>query len=176
MRQESKAGDETKEIEMGRVQICSAALLLGVSAGAWAGVEPYPEAVIGPDVSTKTRAQVVTELHEAIRAGKMYDFPNMYADKVALAQARQEIARTAQPAARSDDTVVVWGNARVVRARVQAEAAEANRLGLLSFAEGDPPVATAAQEQLISAAGQRAAEQMVRQISSAESAVRVAAQ
>ena len=160
---------------MGRVQICSAALLLGVSAGAWAGVEPYPEAVIGPDASTKTRAQVVTELHEAIRLGKMYDFPSMYTDKVALGQARQEITSIAQPAARSDDTVVVWGDARVVRARVQAEAAEANRLGLLSFAEGDPPVATAAQEQLIAAAGQRAAEQVVRQISSAESAVRVAA-
>jgi len=160
---------------MGRVQICSAALLLGVSAGAWAGVEPYPEALIGPDASTKTRAQVVTELHEAIRLGNMYDLPNMYADKVALAQARQEVTGTAQPAAHSDHAVVVWGDARVVRARVQAEAAEANRLGLLSFAEGDLPVATAAQEQLIAAAGQRAAEQVVRQISSPESAVPVAA-
>jgi hypothetical protein len=44
------------------------------------------------------------------------------------------------------------------------------------YASTRAPAATAAQEQLIAAAGQRAAEQMVRQISSAESAVRVAAQ
>ena len=159
---------------MGRVRICSAAVLLGVSAGAWAGGGPYPPATVDEGVSTKTRADVVTELHEAIRIGKMYDFPSMHADKVALAEERQSIAGNAQPAAPSDGTIVVWGDARVVRARIQAETAEANRLGLLSFAEGDPPVATAAQERLIAAAGQRAAEQVVRQISSTESAVRVA--
>jgi hypothetical protein len=154
---------------MGRVRICSAAMLLGASAGAWAGGGPYPPAAVGEGTSTKSRADVVSELHAAIRAGQMYDFPSMYADKVA-----QDIARTAQPAVQSDDTVVVWGDARVLRARVQAEAAEANRLGLMSVGEGSPPIATAEQEQLIAAAGQRAAEQMVNRITHAESAARVA--
>jgi hypothetical protein len=135
----------------------------------------YPPVAFDEMVSTKTRAEVVAELHEAIRSGKMYDFPITYADKVALAEERRIVAGNAQPAAHPDDTVVVWGDARVVRAKIQAEAAEANRLGLLSFGEGDPPAATAAQEQLIAAAGQRAAEQIVRQISSAEGATRVAA-
>lgn len=159
---------------MRRVHGCVSGLLLAVSTAAWAGVEPYPEAITGPSVSTKTRADVVAELHEAIRAGQMYDFPIMYADRQALAEARREIAGNAQPAALPDETVVVWGDARVVRARVQAEAAEANRLGLLSFGEGDPPAATTAQELLIAAAGQRAAEQMVQRITRADSVARVA--
>ena len=155
-------------------QSCVSGFLLLASAAAWAGIEPYPAAVMGETVSTRSRAEVVAELHEAIRSGTMYDFPFTYTDRLALAKARRDIAGNAQAAAQNDNTVVVWGDARVVRARVQAEAAEANRLGLLSFGEGNPPVASAAQEQQIAAAGQRAAEQMVQRITRADSAVRVA--
>lgn len=148
---------------MRRVHSCVSGLLLVVSATAWAGVEPYPDAVIGETVSTKTRAEVVTELHQAIRAGRMYDFPVMYADKQAIAEERRQVASNAQAAGQStnaggSNAVVVWGDARLVRAKVRAETEEANRLGLLSFGEGDPPIATAAQEEQIAAAGRRAVE------------------
>lgn len=143
-----------------RVQSCVSGLLLAVSATAWAGVEPYPEAVIGPSVSTKTRAEVVAELHEAIRAGQMYDFPKMFADTRAYAESGSVAAAGASSVTQDGDTVVVWGDARVVRARISAETQEANRLGLLAFGEGDPPIATAEQEALIAAAGRRAVSQL----------------
>jgi len=54
------------------------------------------------------------------------------------------------------DTFVMSGDPRMLRARIHAEAVQAGRLGLLSFGEGDPPVATAAQEELIAAAGEQA--------------------
>lgn len=44
------------------------------------------------------------------------------------------------------------------RAQVIAELREAQRLGLMSVGESDPPVATARQQSQIAAAGQRAAE------------------
>jgi hypothetical protein len=47
-----------------------------------------------------------------------------------------------------------------MRTRIQAEAAEANRLGLLSVGEGDPPIATAEQEKMISDAGRRAVDSL----------------
>lgn len=47
----------------------------------------------------------------------------------------------------------------VTRAQVQAELREATRLGLVSIGEGDAPIASAEQEQLIAQAGQRAAVQ-----------------
>jgi len=102
----------------------------------------------------------------------MYDFRACTRTRC-LAEERQSIAGNAQPAAPSDGTIVVWGDARVVRARIQAEAASQSPR-LAELRRGRSPVATAAQERLIAAAGQRAAEQVVRQISSAESAVRVA--
>ncbi len=146
---------------MRRSQSCVSGFLLLASAAAWAGVEPYPEAVIGENVSTKTRAEVVAELHEAIRSGKMYDFPMMYADSQVFVEARSRTASSAQAggqssAASADDTIVVWGDASVLRAKIRAETEEANRLGLLGFGEGDPPIATAEQEELIAAAGRRA--------------------
>jgi hypothetical protein len=48
------------------------------------------------------------------------------------------------------------------RAEVVAELREAQRLGLLSVGEGDPPIATAEQERLIAKAGQDAAEQFAK--------------
>jgi len=145
---------------MRQIQACVSGFLLAVTATAWAGVEPYPEAVIGEAPSTRTRAEVVAELREAILAGQMFDHPYMYRDQLAHARAGNPVAgdpRAEGPAIISaDGSVVVWGNARLMRAKIQAEAAEANRLGLLSFGEGDPPVATAEQERLIAAAGRRA--------------------
>jgi hypothetical protein len=144
---------------MRRVHGCVSGLLLAISATAWAGVEPYPEAITGPAVSTKTRAEVVAELQDAISRGRMYDLPYMYADRVAFAQssgAAGDVQSTTQVTAGPDGAVVVWGDARLARVRIQAEATEANRLGLLAFGEGDPPIATAEQEQLIAAAGRRA--------------------
>jgi hypothetical protein len=149
---------------MRRVHSCVSAVLLAVSATAWAGIEPYPEAVIGESASTRSRAEVVAELHEAIRSGRMYDHPYMYADWQAFAQSGSRSGDQTQAAGQvaigPDGAVVVWGDAREARVRIQAEAAEANRLGLLSVGEGDPPVATAEQEQLIAAAGRRAVEAM----------------
>ena len=48
------------------------------------------------------------------------------------------------------------------RAVVLAELREAQRLGLTSFGEGDPPIATAEQERLIAKAGHDAAEQFAK--------------
>lgn len=48
-------------------------------------------------------------------------------------------------------------NSSVTREQVQAELREATRLGLVSIGEGDAPIATAKQEQLIAQAGQGAA-------------------
>ncbi len=48
------------------------------------------------------------------------------------------------------------------RAEVVAELREAQRLGLTSFGEGDPPIATAEQERLIAKAGHDAAEQFAK--------------
>ena len=143
---------------MRRVHGCVSGLLLAISATAWAGVEPYPEAITGPAVSTKTRAEVVAELQDAISSGRI-DLPYMYAERVAFAQssgAAGDVQSTTQVTAGPDGAVVVWGDARLARVRIQAEATEANRLGLLAFGEGDPPIATAEQEQLIAAAGRRA--------------------
>jgi hypothetical protein len=149
---------------MRRVQSCVSGFLLLASATAWAGIEPYPEAVIGESASTRSRAEVVAELREAIRSGRMYDHPYMYADRQAFAQAGSQAGGETRAAAQvtvgPDGAVVVWGDTRAARVRIQAEAAEANRLGLLSFGEGDPPIATDEQEQLIAVAGRRAVESM----------------
>lgn len=155
------------------------ALALAMATSAWAGgVEPYPDAVVSQSVSTKTRAEVVAELHDAIRTGQMFDSQSLYDGWLAHAKEFGQPSDAAQASAQMandpDGTFIVWGNASMMRVTIQAEAAEANRLGLLSFGEGDPPVATAEQEQLIAAAGQRAAEQVVQRITRADGAVRVA--
>lgn len=141
---------------MKRVHLSGVALVLAVTTSAWAGVEPYPAAVQVEEVSTKTRAEVIAELHEAQRLGLMTsvdgDFPS---------------ARFSQE---SGDTVIVWGDARALRVKIHAETIEANRLGLISVGEGNPPVATAEQEELIAAAGRRAVETIL----GAQSAVQTA--
>jgi hypothetical protein len=136
------------------------ALALAMATSAWAGgVEPYPDAVVGQSVSTKTRAEVVAQLHDAIRSGQMYDlYDGWLANAKETGQASDETQVAAQMANDPDGTFIVWGNAALMRTRIQAEAAEANRLGLISVGEGDPPVATAEQEQLIAAAGRAATE------------------
>lgn len=53
---------------------------------------------------------------------------------------------------------VPTADSTVSRAAVVAELREAQRLSLVSVGEGDIPVATAEQEQMIFAAGRRAAE------------------
>jgi hypothetical protein len=128
---------------MRHVHSSSAALLLAVTASAWAGgIEPYPSAVQVKDVSNTTRSQVAAELHEAQRLGLMMGGDGSY------------------PAVMASNTVIDAGEGRVLRARIHAEAAEANRLGLLSVGAADAPRATAEQEALISAAGEQAAGQV----------------
>lgn len=148
---------------MKQVHLSSVALLLAVTTSAWAAVEPYPEAVQGQDMSTKRRAQVIAELHEAIRLGQMYDFPMMYAQTQLLANAGE----------RAGAVAVSRGDQRQLRAQVSAGATEANRLGLLTSGEGDTPVATAEQEALIAAAGEQAAshvQEAARQVTVAQPA------
>ena len=142
---------------MRRVHSCATGLLLALCTGAWAGGGSYPPPSVDEGAAPRSRAEVSKELHEAIRMGQMYDFTFTYADRQVLAAARVQDATVAQsPAAQPDDVVVVWGDAQVMRTKIQAEAAEANRLGLLAFGEGDPPIATSEQEELIAAAGRRA--------------------
>ena len=158
---------------MTRLHLCGSALLLAVSAGAYAGpyagIEPYPAAVEVALASTVTRARVSAELQEALRLGLIRsgegDFPVVTpAQMTMIANAGARAAGNAAAiapgdGAQADDTVIVWGDPRLLRAKVRAETIEAARLGLLSFGEGDPPVATAAQEQQIAAAGRRAVEE-----------------
>jgi hypothetical protein len=141
---------------MKRVHLSGVALVLAVTTSAWAGVEPYPAAVQVEEASTKTRSEVIAELHEAQRLGLMTSVERDFAS-----------ARISQE---SGDTVIVWGDARAMRAKIHAETIEANRLGLLSVGEGNPPVATAEQEELIAAAGRRAVETIL----GAQSAVQTA--
>ena len=151
---------------MPRVQFCSAALLLSACATAWADGEMYPPMPIADGVSTVTRAQVKAELREAIRLGLIvngeHDFPTITPAQgrmIAVAGRRaagHDVVSRGEVIEDPGDVVVVWGDPRVLRVKIQAEASEANRLGLLSFGEGDPPIATAEQERQIAAAGRRA--------------------
>lgn len=130
---------------MKHAQLSSVALMLAVTGSAWAGVEPYPEAVQAEQVSAKTRAEVTAELREAQRLGLISsgeaDFPN---------------ARVSHWSA---DSVALRGDASAMRVRVRAETIEAAKLGLLSFGNGNPPIANAEQEKLIAAAGKLAADE-----------------
>lgn len=133
---------------MKKVHISTVAAMLAITTSAWAaGIEPYPESALGQDASTKTRSEVITELHEALRLGQIEigegDFPNTRLD------------------AQTGDTATAPGDAGRSQARMRAETIEAGRLGLLSSGEGDPPIATAEQEESIAAAGRLAADALV---------------
>jgi len=84
-------------------------------------------------------AEVIADLHEAQRLGLMSNaesgLPNVGA---------------------AGDGHTFGGDPGVVRTRTHAETVEAGRLGILSFGEGDPRVATASQETMITAAGRQA--------------------
>jgi hypothetical protein len=154
---------------MTRVRICGAALLLAVSAAAQAGFEPYPQAVQVEQPSTKTRAQVVAELQEAIHEGRITygegdnavrapiqaqsiaDGFRYLADLASGRSHEPEQAAVAQ----SGDAVVVWGERSVPSAQVRAETLEAARLGLLANRE-DGNFPSTEQLEMIAAAGQRA--------------------
>lgn len=127
---------------MKQVHLSSVALMLAVTSSAWAGVEPYPDAVLAEQVSAKTRSAVIAELHEAQRLGLISrgegDFPSVKFNQ------------------QSADSATLQGNARTMRAKIHAETLEAASLGLLSFGNGNPPIATSAQEKLIAAAGELA--------------------
>jgi hypothetical protein len=109
-------------------------LAFSVAGSALAGGDVYPEPAIPSSESVKTRAEVIAETHEAQRLG--------------LLTVGEEDVRVAMP------------ESVKTRAEVIAETREAQRLGLLTVGEEDVRVATAQQEQLIAAAGRRAAEQM----------------
>jgi Domain of unknown function (DUF4148) len=106
-----------------------------VAGSALAGDGDYPDAYLWKGESTKTRAEVTAEMEEAKRLG-------------------QFTVGDDGPAAFAND-----GPGKS-RAEVAAELEEAERLGLLHFGEGGPKVATPEQEQMIAAAGRRAAEQV----------------
>jgi len=111
------------------------AVLVFASGAAFAGGGPYPEPAIPESGTSKTRAQVLAELHEAQRLGLIH---------VGEGDIRSDPSK--QP-----------GSIKT-RAQVVAEMREAQRLGLLNFGEGDVPVASPEQEKLIADAGRRAAE------------------
>lgn len=119
------------------------ALVLAVTTSAWAGIEPYPEAVQAKGASITTRDQVVAELREAQRLGQMTSGEGGYPK----ATFGDEIG--------SSSTL---GDSGQLRARIDAETTEAAKLGLLGSGEGNPPIATAEQEKLITVAGDHAVE------------------
>jgi len=133
---------------MKQVHLLGVALVLSVTTTAWAAsVEPYPEAVLVPDISTRTRAEVIAELQEAQHLGLV----GSTEDGFASIKLNHE----------SGDAVTMRGDVDRLRAKTRAETREAGRLGLLSFGEGNPPIATAEQEELIAAAGRLAVDTVV---------------
>ncbi len=165
---------------MSKLQISGLTLLLGISASAWAGGGPYPPSFeYASSAFSKTRLQVIAELGQAQRLGLISvgesDAPaatpeqeQMIADAGNDADGHTSVAveDAGMPLAEQEantqmaSAVVVWGDPRKLRAKIAAEAREANRLGLLAFGEGDAPVATDEQEQLIAKAGRRAVEDL----------------
>jgi len=133
---------------MKHVQFSTIAAMLAVTTSAWAaGIEPYPESELGPEISTKTRSEVISEVQEAVRQGKLTigedDFPRI----------------TLEP--QTGDMATAKLNDAVLRTRVRAETNEAGRLGLLSVGDPTIPIATAEQEESIAEAGRIAAEALV---------------
>ncbi len=126
---------------MKSARVLSIATLMSVAGAAFAGGGPvhYPGDFLfvpGDRAKPVDRAQIVAELREAQRLGL-----------ISLGEADSNI-RAPQPVSTK------------TRAQVVAELREAQRLGLVNVGgEGDIPIATAAQERMIVAAGLRAVEQ-----------------
>ena len=131
---------------MRQVHSSAFAAVLVITTSAWAGGGPYPVDAGYDQASSRTRAQVIAELREAQRLGLMSsvegDFPNIAVSG-------------------GTGNAFSAGDPRTVRARVHAETVEAGRLGVLGYGEGNPPVATASQEELIAAAGRRAVDDIM---------------
>jgi len=153
---------------MRRVRICGAALLLAVAASARAGFEPYPQAVQVEDAPARTRAQVVAELQQATREGRVTygEGDNAVRAPIQSGTVADAFRHLIDPAGgRADeargtgtvyaDSVVVWGERGAPSAQVRAETLEAARLGLLANRE-DGNFPTTAQLEMIAAAGVRA--------------------
>jgi hypothetical protein len=130
---------------MRRVHSSAVAAVLAIATNAWAGGGPYPVDAGDHPAPSMTRSQVIAELHEAQRLGLVSnvgsDFPSVGGS------------------GGTGDTFSA-GDPRTVRARLHAEAVEAGRLGVLSSGEGNPPIATASQEELIAVAGRRAVDDL----------------
>ena len=142
---------------MKRVRLSGVALLLAVTTSAWANGGPYSPGIGSDQASSKTRVQVIAELQEAQRLGLMTlldgDFVNL------------KVTETA------GDTIV---DQRVLRVQIRAETQEAARLGLLSNGEGGSTFATPQQQEMIAAAGRRAADDTLSDNVSAHASVRPA--
>jgi len=130
---------------MKRVHLSAIALVLAVSTSAWAGDGQYPTDAGYGQASSKTRSQVIAELHEAQRLGLVSSGDNDFS--------------YFQVGAQNGDTAIAGDDSRVLRAKIRAETREEEKLGLLNLGDGNPPIATAQQEQLISVAGEQAASQ-----------------
>ena len=143
---------------MKRTHLPAAVLLLAVTASAWADGGPYSPDIGYDPASSKTRAQVIAELQEAQRLGLMTlldgDFVNLKVTE------------------KAGDTIV---DQRVLRVQIRAETQEAARLGLLSNGEGGSTFATPQQQEMIAAAGRRAADDALSDNVSAHTSVRTAA-
>lgn len=127
---------------MTRVQLSSVALMLAASTVAWADGGAYPPPYpVSADVAGKTRAQVIAELHEAQRLGLVTPVDGDFVSVKVAEQGRDAIA-----------------DQRVLRVQVRAETQEAARLGLLGNGEGGSTFATPQQQEMIAAAGRRAAD------------------
>ncbi|MBK9245441.1 MAG: hypothetical protein IPM30_11490 [Burkholderiales bacterium] len=130
---------------MRRIHFSAAAAVLAITTHAWAGGGPFPADATQDLTSLNGGAQVIAELHEAQRLDLLSnverDFPSVV------------VGGASDSALSADDP-------RTVRAKIHAETVEAGRLGVLGSGEGDQPVATAAQEELIAAAGRRAVDDL----------------
>lgn len=126
---------------MKRVHLPAGALLLALATSAWADGGPYSPDISYDHASSKTRAQVIAELHEAQRLGLMTPVDGDFVSVKVAEQGRDTIA-----------------DQRVLRVQVRAETLEAARLGLLGNGEGGSTFATPQQQEMIAAAGRRAAD------------------
>src|SRR5262249_48063648 len=119
-------------------------------------------------IRTKSRAEVLAELEQAIASGEMPRGDNAFAPEEwkstktraqVVAELTQAIAAGQLPVGDNAFVPEQWKSTKT-RAQVVAETREAARLGLLrSYGDQEPKVASAKEEQQIRLAGLRAIEQ-----------------